>query len=80
SQSEEYRTQYEKTKETRGVKKLVYARFFDIPFSSQGQEVEPASPVKSTIRNKEVVQRPDDSKLKIVHFDENSQIDVLEAD
>ncbi|MGC4441765.1 hypothetical protein ABXW85_23170, partial [Streptococcus suis] len=57
SQSEEYRTHYEKTKEKLGVKKLVYARFFDIHFSSQGQEVEPASPVKITIRNKELVQR-----------------------
>ncbi|CYV37599.1 ribonucleases G and E [Streptococcus suis] len=80
SQSEEYRTHYEKTKEKLGVKKLVYARFFDIHFSSQGQEVEPASPVKITIRNKELVQRPDDSKLKIVHFEENSQIEVLEAE
>nr|WP_258526692.1 InlB B-repeat-containing protein [Streptococcus suis] len=80
SQSEEYRTHYEKTKEKLGVKKLVYARFFDIHFSSQGQEVEPVSPVKITIRNKELVQRPDDSKLKIVHFEENSQIEVLEAE
>lgn len=80
SQSEEYRTHYEKTKEKLGVKKLVYARFFDIHFSSQGQEVEPASPVRITIRNKELVQRPDDSKLKIVHFEENDQIEVLEAE
>lgn len=80
SQSEEYRTHYEKTKEKLGVKKLVYARFFDIHFSSQGQEVDPAAPIKITIRNKELVQRPDDSKLKIVHFEENSQIEVLEAE
>lgn len=36
--------------------------------------------MKITIRNKELVQRPDDSKLKIVHFEENSQIEVLEAE
>ncbi|MFX3725030.1 hypothetical protein ACJBP2_10610, partial [Streptococcus suis] len=32
------------------------------------------------IRNKELFKRPDDSKLKIVHFEENSKIDVLEAE
>ncbi|CYV17217.1 InlB B-repeat-containing protein [Streptococcus suis] len=80
SQSEEYQAHYEKTKENLGVKNLVYARFFDIHFSFRGQEVEPAAPVKIKIINKELVRRPDDSKLKIVHFEENSQIEVLEAE
>lgn len=80
SQSEEYQAHYEKTKENLGVKNLVYARFFDIHFSYRGQEVEPAAPVKIKIINKELVRRPDDSKLKIVHFEENSQIEFLEAE
>lgn len=80
SQSEEYQAHYEKTKENLGVKNLVYARFFDIHFSFRGQEVEPAAPVKIKIINKELVRRPDDSKLKIVHFEQNSQIEVLEAE
>lgn len=80
SQSEEYQAHYEKTKENLGVKNLVYARFFDIHFSFRGQEVEPAAPVKIKIINKELVRRPDDSKLKIVHFEENSQIEFLEAE
>ena len=78
SQSEEYKVHYDKAKETLRANSLSYARFFDIQFLYGGNEVEPAAPVRIKIKNKETIQRSDESKLKIVHFEENGQVDVLE--
>ena len=78
SQSEEYKAHYDKAKETLRASSLSYARFFDIQFLYEGNEVEPASPVRIKIKNKETIQRSDESKLKIVHFEENGQVEVLE--
>ncbi len=78
SQSEEYKSHYDKAKETLRASSLSYARFFDIQFLYEGNEVEPAAPVRIKIKNKETIQRSDESKLKIVHFEENGQVEVLE--
>ena len=78
SQSEEYKVHYDKAKETLRASSLSYARFFDIQFLYEGNEVEPAAPVRIKIKNKETIQRSDESKLKIVHFEENGQVEVLE--
>ena len=78
SQSEEYKAHYDKAKETLRASSLSYARFFDIQFLFEGNEVEPAAPVRIKIKNKETIQRSDESKLKIVHFEENGQVEVLE--
>ena len=78
SQSEEYKAHYDKAKETLRASSLSYARFFDIQFLYEGNEVEPAAPVRIKIKNKETIQRSDESKLKIVHFEENGQVEVLE--
>lgn len=80
SQSEEYRVHFEKAKEALGASELSYARFFDIQFLHDGQEVEPASPVRIHIKNDSAVQLGEDSKLKIVHFEENNQVEVVKAE
>lgn len=79
-QSDEYRVYYEKTKEKLGVKNLVYARFFDIHFAYEGQEVEPAAPVKIKIQNDEALQLKEESKLSVVHFEDDHQVEIIKAD
>ena len=80
SQSQEYKTHYEKTKEKLGVKNLVYARFFDIHFAYEGQEVEPAAPVKITIQNNQAIKLKDESQLKVVHFENSQEVEVVKAE
>ena len=70
SQSEEYKVHYDKAKETLRASSLSYARFFDIQFLYEGNEVEPAAPVKISIKNDKALQLGEDSKLKIVHFED----------
>lgn len=80
SQSQEYKTHYEKTKEKLGVKNLVYARFFDIHFAYEGQEVEPAAPIKITIQNNQAIKLKDESQLKVVHFENSQEVEVVKAE
>lgn len=56
SQSEEYKSHYDKAKETLRASSLSYARFFDIQFLYEGNEVEPAAPVKISIKNDKALQ------------------------
>lgn len=79
SQSEEYKAHYDKAKETLRASSLSYARFFDIQFLYEGNEVEPASPVKISIKNDKALQLGEDSKLKIVHFEDANQVEVIKA-
>ena len=79
SQSEEYKAHYDKAKETLRASSLSYARFFDIQFLFEGNEVEPASPVKISIKNDKALQLGEDSKLKIVHFEDANQVEVIKA-
>lgn len=79
SQSEEYKSHYDKAKETLRASSLSYARFFDIQFLYEGNEVEPAAPVKISIKNDKALQLGEDSKLKIVHFEDANQVEVIKA-
>lgn len=79
SQSEEYKVHYDKAKETLKANSLSYARFFDIQFLYGGNEVEPAAPVKISIKNDKALQLGEDSKLKIVHFEDANQVEVIKA-
>ena len=79
SQSEEYKVHYDKAKETLRASSLSYARFFDIQFLYEGNEVEPAAPVKISIKNDKALQLGEDSKLKIVHFEDANQVEVIKA-
>ncbi len=79
SQSEEYKVHYDKAKETLRANSLSYARFFDIQFLYGGNEVEPAAPVKISIKNDKALQLGEDSKLKVVHFEDANQVEVIKA-
>lgn len=79
SQSEEYKVHYDKAKETLRANSLSYARFFDIQFLYGGNEVEPAAPVKISIKNDKALQLGEDSKLKVVHFEDTNQVEVIKA-
>lgn len=78
--SSDYQNHLEKTKEVLGTKKLRHARFLDISFLYQGQEVEPAAPVTIKIKNKDAVKLSEDSKMKVVHFESDSQVEVVKAE
>lgn len=78
--SDIYQQHLEKTKEVLGTNKLRHARFLDISFLYQGQEVEPAAPVTITIKNKDAVKLSQDSKMKVVHFESDSQVEVVQAE
>lgn len=78
--SDVYQQHLEKTKEVLGTNELRHARFLDISFLYQGQEVEPAAPVTITIKNKDAVKLSEDSKMKIVHFESDSQVEVVQAE
>ena len=78
--SSDYQNHLEKTKEALGTKKLRHARFLDISFLYQGQEVEPAAPVTIKIKNKDAVKLSADSKMKVVHFESDSQVEVVKAE
>lgn len=79
SQSEEYKVHYDKAKETLRANSLSYARFFDIQFLYGGNEVEPAAPVKISIKNDKALQLGEDSKLKVVHFEDTNQVEVIKS-
>lgn len=78
--SAEYQQHYEKTKDSLKTSTLTYARFFDISFTYDGKEVEPASPVKIKIKNDNAVQLNDDSKMKVVHFENEDKVEVVQSE
>lgn len=80
SSSQAYQQHLEKTKEVLRTKELRHARFLDISFAYDGQEVEPAVPVTITIKNKNAVELAEESQLKVVHFESDTQVEVVEAE
>ena len=79
SDSKQYREHYEKAKETLSASDLNYARFLDISFVYNDQEVEPAAPVQIKLKNETTLQLKEDSKLKIVHFESEQDVKVIES-
>lgn len=77
--TETYQSRYEKAKEALGVSKLTYARFFDISFVHDNQEVEPAAPVSVKIKTDNAVQMPKDSQMKVVHFEDDNNVQLVDA-
>ncbi|MGT2736557.1 InlB B-repeat-containing protein [Streptococcus orisratti] len=77
--TETYQSRYEKAKEALGVSKLTYARFFDILFVHDNQEVEPAAPVSVKIKTDNAVQMPKDSQMKVVHFEDDNNVQLVDA-
>lgn len=77
--TETYQSRYEKAKEALGVSKLTYARFFDISFVYDNQEVEPAAPVSVKIKTDNAVQMPKDSQMKVVHFEDDNNVQLVDA-
>lgn len=72
--SEEYRDCYNQTVEILGSQEdsqpelLVFARFFDIHFTMDGEELEPASPVFVTITYDTVTQTAEPANYQAIHF------------
>lgn len=77
--TETYQSRYEKAKEALGVSKLTYARFFDISFVHDNKEVEPAAPVSVKIKTDNAVQMPKDSQMKVVHFEDDNNVQLVDA-
>lgn len=70
--SEEYLTHYYQTMETLSVNELQSARFFDITFLVNGEEIEPTAPVEVSIKCEDV------RDADVVHFAKEGT-EVLDA-
>ncbi len=68
---EEYLQQTEKTLEAETEEKVRFARFFDITFTADGNEVEPQAPVSIAITYDEAVDLSDPGNSQVIHFSEN---------
>ena len=79
--SEEYRLYCEQTVAALGTEeaeKLLFARFFDIRFTVNGEKIEPAAPVSVTITYAEAVEAPEPATCQAVHFAEDGP-EIIEA-
>lgn len=83
---EEYGEYLAKTGDTIAVstrdvtKKISYARFFDISIlSAEGNEMEPAAPVKVSVVYDEQAQVSADSGLQVLHFTDETEVLPREA-
>lgn len=72
--SEEYQHYYEQSVAAMEVAEseetVIFARFFDIQFQLDGQEIEPAAPVSVTITYAEQVETGEDVNCQAIHFTE----------
>ena len=62
-----------------GTNKIQFARFFDISFELDGEEIEPAADVDVTITYAKKVEIPEEGSKLAVHFTKDEGIEVLEA-
>lgn len=76
---EEYEESCEKAKEAMAVEELSFARFFDVSFLADGEEIEPAAPVKVEIRYDDPLEVEEDQVKNAVHFKEDGT-EVLDAE
>ncbi len=79
--SEEYRLYCEQTVAALGTEeaeKLLFARFFDIRFTINGEKIEPSAPVSVTITYAEAVETPEPATCQAVHFAEDGP-EIIEA-
>ncbi len=65
---EEYDESCRQAMEAMGVDKLSFARFFDVSFLSDGEEIEPSAPVDVTIQYAERVEVEEGQISNAIHF------------
>lgn len=58
---------------------VTFARFFDISFVVNGQEIEPAAPVRVSISYTDAVEIPDSNSAGVIHF-ADSGVELIEAE
>ena len=87
SDPDAYQEYYEKALEELKGKydentELSFARFYDITFVFEGQEIEPKGNVNIRIEYKEAVEIEEETKVDTVHFDKNDadKVEIIDSD
>ena len=80
SDKEEYQKYYEETlraiqdnSDAASMSGLSFAKFYDITFSADGEEIEPDDTVQVTISYDEALKAKDPDHVRIIHFAENKK-------
>lgn len=78
--SERYQECYEQSLEAMEAEELSFARYFDITFLVNGEEIEPKDTVNVTINCADSIEAGEDDKLGAVHFKNDGEIEVLDVE